>query len=283
MQTLSAFMAEFFGRVASGRVVHGGLRESESILRFIILGSIVLPIFGQGTAVPSTPSAEETASRLVKMHDAWGPKASTPNMSLSLKEASREGPVIKIRMYATGLPKDGIYTLVTWPVMARGPAASLRGITFDESGLAVCAGTPGTCGTPDKPNDPIDLDFKPVPGEPSRVGLISADQSVKVFAKLVPIPLRGEDKGCSVEAVLLTPGSEVVLIEGTGFQPNSEVVMDSESGGERHGAKSNTDANGRYVSAILPYKPGLARGTASVYLKSAACSPSVNVPWGPRK
>jgi hypothetical protein len=254
-----------------------------SIFRFIILGSILLPAFGQDTAAPSsTASAEETASRLVKMHDAWGPKASTPNMALSLKEASRERPVIRIRMYATGLPKEGVYTLLTWPVTQRGPSESLRGITFDESGLAVCAGTPGTCGTPDKPNDPIDVVLKPVPGEPSRLALISEDQSVKVFAKIVPIPLRGEDKGCSIEAVLLTPSSEIVFIEGTGFQPNSDVVMDSESEGERHGGKAKTDTNGRYVSAILPYKQGLARGTAKVTVKAPGCSPSVSFPWGRR-
>jgi hypothetical protein len=252
------------------------------IFRFIIFGSIVMPALGQGTAAASTASAVETASRLVKMHEAWGPGASTPNRSLSLKEASREGSVIRIRMYATGLPKHDVYTLLTWPVTQRGPSESLRGVTFDESGLAVCAGTPGTCGTPDKPNDPSDVVLKPVPGEPSRLALISADQAIKLYAKIVPIPLKGEDKGCSVEAVLLTPGSELVAIEATGFPANTDVVMDTESEGERHGGKAKTDSNGRYVSAILPYKQGLARGTAKVTLKSAGCSPAVSFPWGRR-
>jgi len=251
------------------------------VFRFIAL-SIVLPAFGQGTAAPSTASVEETASRLVKMHDVWGPKASTPNMSLSLREASREGPMIRIRMYATGLPKQGIYTLFQWPVTQREPSQSLGGITFDESGLAVCAGTPGTCGTPDKPNDPIDVVLKPVPGEPSRLALISADQAIKLYAKIVPIPLKGEDKGCSVEAVLLTPGFELVAIEATGFPPNTDIVMDTDSEGERHGGKARTDTNGRYISAILPYKQGLARGTAKVTLKASGCSPSVTFPWGRR-
>ncbi len=185
-------------------------------------------------------------------------------------------------MYATGLPKDGVYTLLTWPVTQRGPSESLRGITFDESGLAVCAGTPGTCGSPDKPNDPIDVVLKPVPGEPSRLALISADQSIKVFAKIVPIPLRGEDQGCSVEAVLLTPGSELVAIEATGFPANTDVVLDTELEGERHGGKAKIDANGRYMSAVLPFKQGLAHGTAKVSLKAAQCSPSVSFPWGRR-
>ena len=247
--------------------------------RFIVLASIALPALGQGTAAPA--STEDAVNRLVKAHQAWGPAASTPNTSLTLKEASREGPVIRIRMYATGLPKEGTYTLMTWPVTQRGPGESLRGVTFDESGLAVCAGTPGTCGG-NKPNDPIDLALRPVPGEPARFGLVSMDGSIKVFAKIVPLPLKGEDKGCSVEAVLLTPGSELVLIEGTGFPPNSDIVLDSESEGERHGGKAKTDAEGRYATGILPYKQGVARGKTTVNLKSAGCSPSVSFPWGKR-
>jgi len=256
--------------------------KSALVLRFLVLSVGIVSAFGQGAGVPADANAEELAGRVVKMHEAWGPAASTPNTSLSLKEASREGAVIKVRLYATGVPKQGTYTLVTWPVTQRGPSEALRGITFDESGLAVCAGTPGTCGTPNKPNDPIDITLNPVPGEPSRLGLISSDQSAKIFAKIVPLPMRGEDKGCSVEAILLTPGSELIAIEGSGFAPNSVVAMDTVSEGERHAGKGKTDADGRYVSAVLPYKQGMTRGTAKVSLKSSACAPSVSFPWGRR-
>jgi len=183
-------------------------------------------------------------------------------------------------MYATGLPKQGTYTLVSWPVTQRGPGESLRGVTFDELGLAVCAGTPGTCGSADKPNDPIDLALRPVAGEPARFGLVSMDGSIKVFAKIVPLPLKGEDKGCRVEVVLLTPGTELVEIEGSGFPANADIAMDSDSEGERHSGKGKTDANGAYASAILPYKQGVTHGTAKVSLKSGGCSPSVSFPWG---
>jgi len=202
------------------------------IFRFVVFALIALPTLGQGTTTPS--GTEDAVNRLVKAHQAWGPAASTPNTSLSLKEASREGAIIRIRMYASGLPKQGTYTLVSWPVTQRGPAESLRGVTFDESGLAVCAGTPGTCGSADKPNDPIDLALRPVPGEPARFGLVSIDGSIKVFAKIVPLPMKGEDKGCKVEVVLLTPGTELVEIEGSGFPANADIAMDSDSEGERH-------------------------------------------------
>ncbi len=155
-------------------------------------------------------------------------------------------------------------------------------MTLNASGLAICAGVPGTCGSDDKPNDPIDLGLQPAPGEPVRLGLISADGAIKVFAKVVPVPLRGEDRGCSVEGVLLTPGAEVVLVEGSGLPADSELKIDSNSEGERHSENGKADKDGHYTSVMLPYKQGVLRGTLEVSLKSAGCSPSVRVPWGRR-
>src|SRR5258708_889642 len=132
------------------------------------------------------------------MHAAWGPAASTPSASLTLKESSRSGPVIKFGLYAEGVPQDQTYTIVTWPVTQNRPSEVMNGVTVDASGQAICAGTPGTC-RGDQPNDPINIATQPVPGEPVRLGLVSTGGATKVFAKIVPIPLRGEDRGCTVE------------------------------------------------------------------------------------
>jgi hypothetical protein len=217
---------------------------------------------------------------LVRIHNAWGSRASTPNTSLVIKESGRSGQIIAFRLYAEGVAKDKAYSLLAWPVTQKGPSKVLSGVTLDASGLAICAGTPGTCGSADKPNDPIDLKLRPVPGEPVRLGLISEDGATKVFAKVVPIPLRGEDRGCVVEGVLLTPGAELVLIEGSGFPANSDLMMDSDSEGEHHEGKAKADQDGSYTAAVLPYKEGPVHGTLKATLKSAGCSPSVEVPWG---
>jgi hypothetical protein len=239
-------------------------------------------VYGQDASPHSNAKTQEAVSNLVRMHEAWGAKASTPNTRLAIKESARSGQIIKFRLYAEGVAKEGIYSIVTWPVTQKGPSQNLAGVTLDASGLAICAGTPGTCGG-DKPNDPIDLTVQPVPGEPLRLGLVSEDGATKVFAKVVPIPSRGEDRGCAVEGILLTPGAEVVFIEGSGFPANGELEMDSDSEGERHGETKKADADGRYVSAMLPYKQGTSRGTLKVTLKSAGCSPSIKIPWGRSK
>jgi hypothetical protein len=254
------------------------MRVGSRLFLFLLVSGCYLEFLAQG---PS-PNPQEAAANLVKMHQAWGSAASSPNATLSIREQERSGKIITFRLYTDGLRKDTVYSLVAWPVTQRGPSEALKGVTLDDSGLAVCAGRPGTCGSPDKPNDPIDLKLSPTQGEPVRLGLVSTDQSIKVFARMVPLPFRGEDRGCSVEATLLTPGSELVVIDGAGFPPNSEVVMDSNSEGERHGGKASVSSEGRYTSAILPYKQGVTRGTTTVSLKSDKCSPSVAFPWGRR-
>jgi hypothetical protein len=190
---------------------------------------------------------------------------------------------MKLRLIADGVPKDAVYSLVMWPVTQKGPSEVLKGVTLDSSGLAVCAGKPGTCGMSDKPNDPIDLTVQPVPGEPVRLGLVSADGATKVFAKVVPNPLHGEDRGCGIDAILLTPGAELVLIAGSGFPGGADVTMDSASEGEHRGGKGKADAEGRYVSAIMPYVQGIAAGVTTVKLEAGKCRPSVQVPWGRRR
>ena len=59
--------------------------------------------------------------------------------------------------------------------------------------------------------------------------------------------------------------------------------MASVSEGERHGGPGKVDAEGHYVSAILPYVKGVAAGTIKVTLTAAKCAPTVSVAWGRRK
>jgi hypothetical protein len=170
-------------------------RRSVLFCLFLALLSEV-NVSAQTTQSTAKSSEQNTAENLVRMHEVWGAKASTPNASLAIKESTRTGQVINLRLIADGVPKDGVYSLVTWPVTQKGPSEMLKGATLDSSGLAVCAGKPGTCGSADNPNDPIDVTVQPIPGEPIRLGIVSADGATKVFAKVVPNPLHGDDRGC---------------------------------------------------------------------------------------
>jgi hypothetical protein len=267
------------GSLSVVRSALNGLRWSWPGSRGVFILFVSLVFSDVGAAYGQ--SAQESAENLAKMHEAWGTKASTPGTSLTIKESSRSGQVIKLRLTATGLPKEGAYSLVTWPVTQREPSKLLSGVTLDGSGLAICAGTPGTC-SGNQPDDPIDVNVRPVPGEPVRLGLVSEDGTKKVLAKTVPVPLQGEDRGCTIEATLLSPGAEVVLVEGVGFLSDSEITMDSQSGNEHIAGKGKADSGGRYKSIILPVKKGILNGTTRLKLTGSGCAPSIDIQWRAR-
>lgn len=90
---------------------------------------LLLPIFSSGISPVwgQAGSDSNSAENLVRMHEAWGPKASTKNTSLAIQEFSRSGQVIRLRLVAKGIPKDAIYSIVAWPVTQKGPSEVLKG------------------------------------------------------------------------------------------------------------------------------------------------------------
>ena len=202
---------------------------------------------------------------------------SNSNASLMPKVAQSQqfGPTLTFSLRAMGAPKDKIYSLVSWPVdlaaSAKAPLTVAKGVTLDSHGTA------DRGGDQDKP---VSLPLRPAPGEPMRVGLVSTDGTVKIFASIVPIPLEGKDHGCHISATLLTRNAEVVMFEGSGFQPGADVEVDSVSGKEVRKQAKQADERGNFMTVDLPFVEGQSHGNVKMTLKSGKCSPSVTVGWG---
>ncbi|HEX5423993.1 MAG TPA: hypothetical protein VFW94_10615, partial [Candidatus Acidoferrales bacterium] len=149
--------------------------------------------------------AKQEATRLANIQRDWGPKLNSPGVGISLKEMGRQktdkGTAVRYRIFATGFPPDGTYSLNTLDLNLNASTA-LEGITLDKSGLAICAGRPGTCSS-GAPDDPIDLEILAARGEPKRFGFVSQDGTTKAFISVIPFPIVGTDHGCSAEAILL--------------------------------------------------------------------------------
>jgi hypothetical protein len=228
----------------------------------------------------SVATIRQLAAGMVKEYMAWGPNLNSPGIELNLKEVSREGGKFVYSLYAHGLPRDHTYTMVQWPVTQSHFSNALSGVTFDESGLAICQGKPGTCGEPAKPNDPIQLVVFPAKGEPFRFGIITTDDpKLRALVKVVPVPNVAEDKGCRLEAVLLMPHAELILLQATKFAPNARLTMTGDSEGEIHKSQPTSDARGEYTSALMPAKAELKSGTIKIRLEGPTCSPQVSVDW----
>lgn len=223
----------------------------------------------------------EIATRTVNAYRGWGPQLNNAGASLQLKETSRKGGTVTFRLYETGLPRDEIYAIIQWPVTQADPSVMLDGVTFNDAGLAICAGRPGTCGDPAEPDDPIDLTFPaPVKGEPFRLGVGSdANPRIRAVIKLVPVPNEADDNGCHLDAVLLMPHAELVLIEGSNLPPNSDLTLSGDSEGEVHSFTDKSDPDGNYLKALLPAKAGLKSGTIKVRLDVKGCHPQLSIPW----
>jgi hypothetical protein len=253
---------------------------------FFVRASTAGQSLAQQNQSPSADEKSKTAAiadRLAKFQMAWGPGLNSPGASMQLREISREKvkgeTVVTYRILTLGLPITSSYSLMTagFDYVA---VSRLDGLTLDESGQAICAGKQNLCGEPDEPSAPYDLKVVAAKGEPKRFGLVSRDHNFKAFISIVPFPVEGVDAICSVEAILLTPKAEALLVLGRGFPANSEVRMQANSAGETHFTTEMTDDRGNFSKIQLPYVEGKSNGLIRVTAQSKACAPFVDFQWG---
>ena len=249
-----------------------------------ILGLIVFAFVPGGIYAQNNTDAQgaQLAQSLVKRHEAWSAKISTPGASIRATETGRKDNVVKYRLYVSGLPTDKLYTVVEWPLTQAGPVTLMEGVSLGTNGLVSCTGQlPGECNDPDtspEGHGKVDFAFHPADGEPFRIALANGDSRATIV--IVPNPIAAKSSGCTLEVVRLTPRFELAYFTGSGFAPNTEVTFDSESYGERHTVKTTSDADGAIRFAVMPFVTGHSGGTTKVAAKGAACAPALKFQWG---
>jgi hypothetical protein len=214
----------------------------------------------------------------LRAHAAWL-KQSSPGATLEATQGVRYGSTVQYRLFAKGLSSDALYQVVAWPVTDAAPQVSIEGVSIGKDGIVMCAGRePNQCGDASKKDDPIDFTFNPAKGEPFRLAVVSPTSRVAIV--LVPLPIEGKDKGCTISIVRLTPKFELAYATGTGFPPDFEVQFDTQSYGEKNPFAAKTDASGNLNFALLPFVAGHAKGTTTVKAIGGQCSPSFKFDWG---
>jgi len=248
-----------------------------SVAALLLFGMLSFA-FGQAAPVDMEKNARNAAQALLNAHQAWGKKLTTPGASIQAKEVEREGSMVKYHLFVSGLPSDALYTVLSWPVTQPQPMRSIEGVSIGKDGIVMCAGrTEEQCGDPSKKDDPIEFAFNPAKGEPLRLALVSGEN--RAFIVIVPDPIVGKDKGCTLSAVRLLPHFELVSFTGSGFAPNTQVTFDSHSYDERHPLTAQSDANGELHFSLLPFVAGHAKGT-TIVKGTGSCSPALTFAWG---
>lgn len=280
-------------------------------------------------AEPHTPTAAElveqrraqamaAAQRLASVQAHWGPDMSTPGLSISLTEVGREKEpdgTTKITYHITGsgfAPGERL-SLIRWPLNSE--AQTVMGdLTLDASGTAVCTApspaepttaggsnpatpAPPSCSVNTHPGDPILLRTTAAPGEPIRVALVGADRKHGAATTAIPFPLVSEDKSCRLSVILGMKDAAMVLVEGTGFPPNTPLKLESVTGGNSRMLTPTSNADGRIVIVVLPASQGADAGDTTVRFAGInrlptlqtsstppqpdlGCKPAVTFHWG---
>lgn len=212
------------------------------------------------------------------------PPPDTPGLSLRLLQVSRT-PVqghnlVRYRLILHGAAFGAKFNLTQWTSVVPRARTVLSGITLDPTGLAICAGREGTCGSPAHANDPVELAVTAAAGEFVRFTLTSPDGRRHAMAVAVPFPVQGEDRGCHLEILRYGPQANALAIRGTGFGANAKLKITLDSAGQIHSDPATADAQGIYTSAVVPAVNGVAGGTFRIAISATACTPSASIVWG---
>ncbi len=181
------------------------------------------------------------------------------------------------RIYVKGAPPDALFQQIQWPVNQEKPSSPLSGITTGKDGLLICAGRkPEQCGDSAKPDDPIDFIVTPRRGEPTRLAFLAGD--FKIGTVIFADPISATDKGCTISAVRLTSKFELAFVNGTGFEPDTDVHyrFSPDKTKER---VIHSDSSGVIRVSLTPIGAG-EKGTASVEILGPKCSPRLSFDWG---
>jgi hypothetical protein len=224
-------------------------------------------------------TSPQRVDQLVKLDRAWGPEMTTPGMMLTLVEKERSSAGVTYNLKTVGAPAGKLFALLTWTLGDRAPKKLMFGASVGANGLVVCGNLEGPCAD-SQPGDAVALRFETEPGEPVRVALMAQDNSAKLLAEEMPLPLVTKQGSCTLRGVLLARNAEVVLVEGTGFPPGAMMTVTSVSDGETRTDMKRTDADGYFLMANLPRVAGEDSGEMRMTVKSTACSPTLTVPWG---
>lgn len=268
---------------------------------------------------PHTPSPAEAArqkqmqtlaaaERLASAQAHWGPDMSTPGLSIALTEVLREKTAdgstrITYHITGTGFSPTDRLSLVRWPLDSQSKVV-MSGIGLDSTGTAICAppepavpSAPAQGGTAAPPaanlppapncsasmqvNQPVVIEASAAPGEPVRVALIGPDLKRGAATTAVPFPLTDEDKGCRLSVLLSLRNAGMVLVEGSGFPPNTPLEMESVTGTETRSLHPRSDPSGRFVMIVLPAENGQDTGLTTVRFAGVNHFPSLNTTNAP--
>ena len=121
------------------------------------------------------PDVAAKVEKLAESYAEWGPAPGTPGASLTFQEISRSGRKRVYHLVISGLPKEGTYALIGWPVTMSHPSVVQTPVFIDATGVLLCKKNGDVTSSDDTENLTIDN----VRGEPARLGVIGIEDKTR--------------------------------------------------------------------------------------------------------
>jgi hypothetical protein len=241
-------------------------------MRLASLASSLLLVLTVSTHVSGQTDSEKAPP------PAWELRNAAPGVVLTLEELRRRTrgakQLVDYRLVVSGLPKDKTFKL--WSKsLDRPPDFAFLTVYHDSSGDLVFEG-----GGERFKEVKISLsDF--AKGEPIEYALISTDQAIQAYTRVVLFPIEAKDGPCVLSVQLGSRRGDVFLVMGQGFEPEGEVTIKSHSEGEVVSGTSPLSRDGKFATVVTPAVRGKRSGKASFTASGKDCSPTVDFEWGP--
>ncbi|MDR3734838.1 MAG: hypothetical protein P4L10_04790 [Acidobacteriaceae bacterium] len=237
---------------------------------------------------------EKATLKMVKewstLQTTWGVPESQPisGSSLDLVEISKVkdsdgATAFHYNFKVKGLPQGATYTMEYWPVGGQVyPFQKIAsGLKINAEGFVVCSPTMA-CGDKNQAEHALEVSLKTYKGGTLRF-VLTSEKNHKVFVTGIatPFPIRSTDNGCQLEIVRLSPKGEILLLSGSDYPANQDIVIQGNSEGEDHINTVHTDSKGRFQSSELPFVVGNSSGSLDLKITQGAdCHPTISVEWG---
>ena len=177
-----------------------------------------------------------------------------------------------------GLPRNVIFRVLTKD-FSHGFHTVASGFQLDEFGelVSIEAGKAGRALRLDE------LVLEPGPyarGAAWEAALVSADRTVRLFAKTIPYPITARDGSCAVSLELVSQRGDRFIVTVNGFEPGEEVTTESRYAGRVNQKWRQISSDGLLLPDNISHAARGADHSARYTVKSPSCDLAVDYEWG---
>ena len=110
--------------------------------------------------------------------------------------------------------------------------------------------------------------------------LVSADRSIRIFARAVPYPITASSGTCTISLELASHLGERFIASGSGFPPGEEVATEQRYSGRSIRKRNRVSSDGLLTPELLVHRDVGADRGAHYTVRARTCELSIDYDWG---